>query len=192
MRPPSSFLSQEEIVQVGFKSIGSNPKVSRHANFYNPSKISLGNNVRIDDFAILSAGEEGIDIGSNVHIAAFCFVSGIKKIVFEDFCGLSSRVSVYSSSDDYVRASLTNSTIPDQYKNIVSKEIIFRRHTIIGCGSVIIPGAAFGEGTAVGALSLVMKPLDAWTVYLGVPVKEIRKRKKNEDLEKKFLEQAGK
>ena len=50
----NSFLTKIELQKIGFKYLGENTKISRLANFYSPSKISIGNNVRIDDFCILS------------------------------------------------------------------------------------------------------------------------------------------
>ena len=68
-RMPSSFYSQKELTSIGFKSIGTNVLISKKASFYSPEEISIGNNVRIDDFCILSGK---ITLGSNIHISAFC------------------------------------------------------------------------------------------------------------------------
>ena len=50
----NSFYSQEELMKIGFLSVGKNVLISKKASIYNPSVISIGNNVRIDDFCILS------------------------------------------------------------------------------------------------------------------------------------------
>ena len=50
----NSFLSTEELSKLSFKSVGSNVFVSRYAKFYGVEQIIIGNNVRIDDFCILS------------------------------------------------------------------------------------------------------------------------------------------
>lgn len=95
----NSFLSQEEIAKIGLKSYGQNVYISRHASIYSPEKIAIGDNVRIDDFCILSGI---IEIGSCVHIAAYSAIYGGDKGVFiSDYANISSRVSVYSVSDDY-------------------------------------------------------------------------------------------
>ena len=64
----NSFYSQEELQSMGFKELGANVLVSRKASIYGAEKISLGNNVRVDDFSILSGR---IEIGNHVHIAAY-------------------------------------------------------------------------------------------------------------------------
>ena len=65
------------------------------------AKISIGNNVRIDDFCVLSAGSGGIEIGNYIHIAVYMSLIGAGKITLCDFSGISSRVAIYSSNDDY-------------------------------------------------------------------------------------------
>lgn len=52
-----AILTREEIEQMGFASVGNNVFISTKASFYGTSKIHIGNNVRIDDFCVISAGE---------------------------------------------------------------------------------------------------------------------------------------
>ena len=153
--------------------------------------ISLGSNVRIDDFCVLSAGEGGITIGNYVHIAAFCSLVGSGAIRLSDFSGLSSRVSVYSSSDDYSGATLTNPTVPSQYTGVQHADVTLEKHVIVGCGSVILPGVTLSEGVAVGALSLVQKNCGPFSIYSGVPAKLIKERKRDLlELERKLLSES--
>lgn len=184
--------SRAEIEEMGFASLGDNVQISDRASFYGVSRISLGSNVRIDDFCVLSAGPGGIAIGSYVHIAVYTSLIGAELIKISDFCNLSSRVSIYSSSDDYSGATLTNPTIPDKYKNVRTASVLLERHVIVGSGSVILPGAILEEGVAIGALSLVNDNCSAFGIYAGNPARKIKERKRDMlDLEKKFcLERA--
>ena len=51
-----------------------------------------------------------------------------------------------------------------------------------------MPNITIKEGAAIGACCLVLKDCNPWTVYVGIPVKEIKKRKKDLlALEKTFL-----
>lgn len=184
-----SFYSDEELADFGFQSVGENVKISKKASIYGASRISIGRNVRIDDFCIISAGLGGIEIGNYVHIAAMSLLIGADKIVMADFSGLSSRVSVYSSSDDYSGRNMTNPTVPDQFKSVYSSPVIIGRHVIIGSGSVVLPGCILEDGAAIGALSLVSKNCDSFGIYAGNPAKFIKERKRDLlSLEKKFLD----
>ncbi|MGE5677214.1 MAG: acyltransferase [Pseudomonadota bacterium] len=184
-----SFYSETELQALGFRKVGKYVQISRHACFYQPDSISVGDHVRIDDFCILSGR---IDIGCFVHIAAYCGLYGNSGIVMKDFSGLSSRVSIYSVSDDYSGNYLTNPTVPDKYKDMISGEVILEKHVIIGAASVILPKVRIGEGTAVGSLSLVLKDLEPWKIYAGIPCRQIKDRSKGLlDLEKALNSELG-
>jgi acetyltransferase-like isoleucine patch superfamily enzyme len=172
------FLTQEQIDLIGFKSIGTNVLISEKTSIYNPQNISIGSNVRIDDYSILSAGTKGIEIGSYIHIACYVSLIGSELIKLYDFIGISSRTAVYSSSDDYSGNFLTGPTIDGRFRSVDSRPVIFHSHSIIGVGSVILPGVEIGEGTAVGALSLVSKNLDSWSIYSGAPARFMKQRSK--------------
>lgn len=183
-----AYLTEEQIQKMGFKSVGFNAQLSDKASYYNCQNISIGNNVRIDDFCVLSAGEGGIDIGSYVHIAIGVSLIGSGKITLKDFCGLSSRVSVYSSNDDYSGNFLTNPTVPAEFTNVSHGPVTIGRHVIVGSGCVILPNVILEEGVAVGALSLVNRTCETFGIYSGVPAKKIKERKRQlPKLEKEFL-----
>jgi len=184
----SSFYSEEELIGLGLRKFGKNVLISRKSSIYMPETISIGNDVRIDDFCCLVGGREGIVIGSNVHIAFHCIILGNGGVTIEDFAGLSSRCSIYSATDDYSGTSLTNPTVPSKYKIITEGKVRLGRHAIIGTNSTILPKVKIGEGCSVGANSLITKDLEPWGIYVGSPAKKIKERKKNLlELEKRYL-----
>ena len=152
-----AFLTKDQIQSLNFKTVGDNVRISEHASFYGASSIEIGNNVRIDDFCILSAGGGGIHISDYIHIAAYSSLIGDSRITLGDFSNLSSRVSIYSNTDDFSGAALTNPTIPSGFTNVISNPVNIGKHCIIGAGSVVLPGVILETGVAVGALSLVNK-----------------------------------
>lgn len=183
-----AWLTNEQMKEMGFARFGKNMMLSDKASYYNCENIRLGDSVRVDDFCVLAAGHDGIEIGSHVHVAVHCSIIGRARIKIEDFAGLSSRVSVYSSSDDYSGAAMTNPTVPPEFTNVRHAEVNIGRHVIIGAGSIVLPGVTLEEGVAVGALSLIRKNCKAFGVYMGTPAKRISERKRDLlELEKKFL-----
>lgn len=183
-----SYLKMKDLELIGFKHIGKMVKVSSKASIYNPESIQLGDFSRIDDFCVISGS---VTIGKYVHIAPFCLVAGGEKgIVMEDFSGLAYGVQVFSQSDDYTGRTLTNPTISAKFKNEYKAEINIGRHVIIGARSIVLPGVNVAEGCSVGAMTLINKSTDPWGVYVGVPAKRIKERKKDLlDLEKQFLKE---
>lgn len=182
------FLTKDAIDKLGFASVGKNVQISDKASFYGNSRISIGSNVRIDDFCILSAGTDGIKLGNYIHIAAYCSLIGKATIKLDDFSGLSSRVSIYSSSDDYSGEYMTNPTVPSEFTNVIHGAVYIGRHVIVGSGTIILPNVTLEDGVAVGALSLVTKNCLRLGTYVGNPAKKIKVRKDNLfDLENKLL-----
>lgn len=185
-----AFLTEKQLNEIGFASLGHNVQISDKASIYGAHRIKIGNNVRIDDFCVLSAGDGGIEIGNYVHIAVFALLIGAGKITVSDFAGVSSRVSIYSSNDDYSGLFLTNPTVPVEYTNVTHADVYLGKHVIIGSGSVVLPGVILHEGVAVGALSMITKDCEAFGVYIGSPAKKIKSRKQNL-LDKEILLMSG-
>lgn len=183
-----AWLMESQILAMGFAQVGKNVLLSDKSSYYNCKNIRLGDNVRVDDFCVLSAGQGGIEIGSHVHIAVYCSIMGREKIQFCDFSGLSSRVSVYSSSDDYSGAAMTNPTVPPEFTNVDHAEVKLGRHAIVGASSIVLPGTHLEEGVAVGALSLVKGEYKAFGVFMGAPARKVGERSRDLlEVEKTFV-----
>lgn len=183
-----AFLDRATLVGMGFASLGQGVCISERASFHNCAGIALGNNVRIDDFCLLSAGPGGIVINNHIHVAAYASLIGAGKITIADFANLSSRVSIYSSNDDYSGATMTNPMIPSQFTGVTHADVHIGRHVIIGSGSIVLPGVTLEEGVAIGALSLVHQDCAAFGMYAGTPARFIKARKRDLlEQEREFL-----
>ena len=97
----SKFLTEKELKDFGFKSLGINVRISSDVRIYGQENISIGNNVRIDDFTSLTAASGYIHIGNYVYIGRNCNLVGSLGIEMKDFSTISSNSCVYSTSDDY-------------------------------------------------------------------------------------------
>lgn len=185
-----AFLSEDELESLGFRYLGKDVRLSDAAKIYQPELIELHDRCRVDDFCVISGR---VTIGRNVHVAVFCNLAGGEKgIIMEDFSGLAYGVHVFTQSDDYSGRTLTNPTVPDQYKSETKLAITIGRHSIVGTQSIIVPGANLAEGTSVGALSLVMTPTNPWGIYVGVPAKRLKDRRKDLlALEEEYLKELG-
>ncbi len=172
------FLSETELNKLGFKTLGKHVKISNKASIYNHDQIEIGDHSRIDDFCVLSGR---ISLGRNVHIAVFCNLAGGEMgIRLDDFSGLAYGCQIFTQSDDYSGKTMTNPTVPDQFKSETKKEIRIGRHCIVGTNSIVLPGVELAEGTAIGAMSMVTKSTEPWTIYFGTPAKKLKPR--NRDL----------
>lgn len=168
---------RDELEALGLAALGLNVAIHRSVLLFAPERISIGSNVRIDCFSVLSAGKDGIYIGNHVHLGAGAYLFGSGGcIVLEDFSGISSRVALYTATDDYSEGYLTNPTLPDAYRKVTQGPVVLRKHAIVGSGSVILPNLELGVGSSVGALSLVHKQVEPFAVVHGNPIRVIGKR----------------
>ncbi|HIJ37536.1 MAG TPA: acyltransferase [Rhodospirillaceae bacterium] len=163
---------------MGFSSVGRNVMIHETANIVGAHRISLGDNVRIDEFVTIKASSL-IAIGSYIHIAGSSYLAATESLKLSDFVGLSHGVKIFCGSDDYSGQTLTNPTVPSAYRSVKQAPVLIGRHVIIGAGSVILPGVEIAEGCAIGALSLVVQSLEPWGIYGGVPVRRLKDRKRD-------------
>ncbi len=172
----SGFYSQTELQQLGLKSFGHNVLISRKCSIYGAENISVGNNVRIDDFCILSGN---ITVGNYVHISAFNALYGRFGIEIGDFCGISPRCTLFSASDDFSGQHMVSPMVPEELISLSTGKIILNKYCQIGANSIVMPNIVFEEGAVCGAFSFVNKALDAWSINAGIPCKKIKNRDKN-------------
>lgn len=173
MNQMTSFLSQEEIAEIGFKSVGQGCLISRNARFYGPQNMTIGNHVRIDDFCILSGK---ITLGNYIHISAYVALYGAMGIVFEDCSGISARGTIYSAMDDFSGDYMIGPMLPDELTHVTGGPVIIKKYVQIGAHALIFPDLTVGEGSVVGACSMVRNSLEPWGIYAGIPCKFMKER----------------
>lgn len=171
-----SFYLEEELNNLGLKKVGKNVKISRKSSIYSPQTIEIGDNVRIDDFCILSGN---IKIGNYVHIAAYVALYGKSGIEIKDFCGCSARCTLYSATDDFSGEYMISPLVPEEFTNVIGGKIVLEKFVQIGSNTIVMPNINIGEGTSIGAMSFVNKSLEEWGVYAGIPCKKLKERKRN-------------
>jgi len=172
----SGYYSVDELKELGLREFGKNVLISRKASICNPANLSVGDNVRIDDFVLITGS---VWLHSYIHIGSFCSLGGRAGIIMHDFSGLSAGTKVFSMSDDYSGEYMANSAVPERYRKVSGGTIYFERHALVGANSVVLPGVTISEGAAVGAMSLVTKTVPPFWLYAGIPAKPIRERKRN-------------
>ena len=178
------YLSKRELSKLNFLSLGNGVLISELASLHKTELMAIGDNSRVDDFCAVSGN---VHIGRNVHISVHCSITASSEwAIFEDFSGLAMGCHVFTSSDDYSGASMTNPTVPIEYRKPKHGAVRIGRHVIVGATSVVFPGVIIADGCSIGAFSMVNKSTDPWGVYAGVPAKRVRER----SMDLLLLEQA--
>lgn len=145
--------------------------------------LSVGRGVRIDAYGELR-------IGANVRLEDGChlYVGPGATLVVGDgaFVGrqttvvASSRIEIGSHTLIAEHVSIRDSDHPlDTVARRVdepgpTEPLIIGRDVWIGAGARVLRGARLGDGTVVGANSVVTRPFDARQVLVGAPARAVR------------------
>lgn len=172
-----AYLTKEQINKIGFCSVGENVLISDKAIFYRPERITIGNNVRIDDFVVLA---NTIILHNNIHIALKSSIlsSSHAAIEMEDYTALSYHCLLFAETDDYSQGAFINPTVPDEYRNIAAEPILLKKFSSVGANATVMPGSILEEGAVLGAGSVLKSVTKPWFCYFGVPARAIGKRNK--------------
>jgi galactoside O-acetyltransferase len=159
---------------------------------YGREHIRFGRHVRIDAFTVLTASPDGMEIGDFVHIGAHCVVLGsAARVTFGRGAGLSPRVTLFTATDDFTSGVLVGPCIPSDLRGVRSGAVALADHAVVGCGSVILPGVTLGRGSAVGAMSLVRRDVEALAVVTNQRVVGHRDRDLLDRLDAELLRRCG-
>lgn len=172
----TSFYSRDELLSFGFSRVGKNVLISRNASIFTPQDITLGDNVRVDDFCILSGK---INFGSYVHVSAYVALYAKGGIEIGDYCGISPKSIVFTASDDFSGSYMISPMVPLDYCNVTIGRVVLNNYAQLGAASVVMPGVVIGEGAVTGAYTFVNRDLEPWTINIGIPTRVLRRRKRD-------------
>ena len=118
--------------------------------------LKFGNNVQINDYVHITA-RNNVQIGNNVLMASKIYISDCTH-------------GSYSGDVDDSRPEI----IPIE-RQLTHKDVIIGDNVWLGEFVTILPGVSIGEGTIVGANSVVTKSLPSFVIAVGIPAIPIKK-----------------
>ncbi|WP_314297068.1 DapH/DapD/GlmU-related protein [Capnocytophaga gingivalis] len=139
--------------------------------------FTTGFNCRIDALNINNFGEKYlIEIGENVEINDEVHIGATQKIIIEDNVLIASKVYISDHNHGSYKGDEQDSpmSIPKERK-IHSSPIRIEKNVWIGELSCILQGVTIGEGSIIGAMSVVTKDIPPYTIAVGSPAKLIKR-----------------
>ena len=133
---------------------------------------SRGGNVWIAAPFFVDYGEN-IHLGRNVEITMNCVFLDCNRITIGDYSGIGPGVHIYTVFHPTEPAERLSEKSPLWRSQ--TAPVTIGRKVWIGGRSVILPGVEIGDGTTVGAGSVVTKSLPANVLAVGNPCRVIRK-----------------
>ncbi len=134
-------------------------------------------------------GRREIRIGKNFYIGRDSFIES--DVIIGDNVMWGNRVALVGRYDhNYQQLGVPirfSSSVRDKDYNWKGKNIttVIEDDVWVGYGTTILAGVKIGEGSIVGASSLVAKDIEPYSIYIGIPAKKIKNRfNTTEDLHK--------
>lgn len=148
-------------------------KISPRAEVELTRHLRIGRKTQIGSFTKLKATRGPLEMGSEVHVGAGCFISaGEAGVRIGDYCMISPRVSIVGTSYRYDRLD-----IPILHQERVSSGIEIGDNVWLGTGAVVMDGASVGEGVIVTPNSVVSGRVPENSIVQGNPAKVIFTRR---------------
>ena len=97
----------------------------------------------------------------------------------KNFANIAHGARIYTVNDDYSGEHLMGPTIPADLLKLGPGAVLMQEHANIGAGAIVLPGVTLAEGSVLGALSLIGKSTEPWTMYGGVPAKPLKMRRRD-------------
>jgi len=179
-----------------FKKVGKRVNFGKSVTLRHPYKISIEDDVTIDDYCVLDAKgleNDGIYISKNVFIGRGSILSckngdiilernvnigfnseifsGSKVTIGENTL-IAAYVYIIGGGHDYSRVDIP---ITEQEK--ISYGIKIERNCWIGAGVKVFDNVTIGEDTIIGAGAVVSKDIPAFSIAAGIPARVVKSRK---------------
>lgn len=120
-------------------------------------------------FNLHHRGFSGISIGKECFIGDDTLIDLYDKVLLEDQVTLAQRVTVLT----HLNVGYSNHPLQVFFPK-KSKPVVFKKGSVVGAASVILPGVTIGQNSFVAAGSVVTKDIAPNTLVAGVPAKAIR------------------
>ena len=152
---------------------GVNVIIGKTARIRFPELVELHDNTIIDDFTYISTGLV-LDQHSAIEAGVVLMGGPNNKITVGPYSCICSNSTLMCGTHDF-KTGLHIVHHNDVPQGLVRENINIGEHVILGTKSTVLPGITIGNGTRIGAHSLVNNDLEPWTLYAGTPIKAIGK-----------------
>jgi len=140
---------------------------------FHPENVEIGNDVYVGHQAILKGYYQNrMVIGDGTWIGQQCFFHSGGGLTIGRNVGIGPGVKIVTSAHrtDEIDKPILHSTVE-------FAPVVIGDGCDVGVGAVILPGVRIGVGAQVGAGAVVAEDVADYAVVVGVPAREIRRRK---------------
>ena len=180
-----------------FKNCGKNLIIDVGVHIEGFNLISIGDNVYIDKYCIISTGnklignitylnnnafkgEKGeIIIGNNIHITQYCILMGYGGIKLADNVVLSANSKIYSHTNTAYNLKNRHEVIslmPYNNAPFLNAPVVINKNVWLGINTIVMPNVFIDANSFVVTNSVVMNSFQENSYISGQPAKMIKNR----------------
>ena len=131
--------------------------------------IRVGERVEFGKFVLLQTSARGeLVIGNDVQINRFNIISAGERITIEDHCVFAPDVKILDSEHTFRQREILIKNVPG-----TSAPVSIGRGSWLGFGVSVLKGVHIGEGAVVGAHAVVRENIPPFAIAAGVPARVV-------------------
>lgn len=138
---------------------------------YLKSEIRLNNDVHIGRNSILRAGIGQIIVHEGVTLNRFVYLDGNGGIQIGRNALLGNKVELISGNHIF-----EDPNTPIRFQGTKLGKVTIGEDVWLGTNTIVLPGVTIGDGSVVGAGSVVTEDIPNYSVAIGAPAKIVKKR----------------
>ncbi len=185
-----------------FNECGKNVRIGIGVIIRGSEFIRIKNDVWIDDYCVIIAGDPGemkgrevkikenkafngkrgeIIMGSNIHIAPFCLIHGFGGVEIRDYAAIGTGSKLYSMSNHYqsfidkTQITYAGPMVKNKPVVILINPIVIKRNAWVSLNTIFLKGTV-GENAFVSPNSVIVKDIPNNVIAAGNPAINIRDR----------------
>lgn len=160
------YLTQDKLSLLPSVGIGS----KRRSLFYSMTLQKCGKNLQIMPGVIVKF-PENLYIENNVTINRNVFITARGSVYIGNDVLIGQNTVINSGNHEF-----SNSNLPINAQGHSSDKIIIGNDVWIGANCSILKGVEIGDGSVIGAGSVVTKNIEPYSIVGGTPAKKIKNR----------------
>lgn len=143
------------------------------------SRINIGSFSQIESRIAMERSDSSLTIGCRSFIGGG-WISCARSVVIGDDVLISWNVAIFDHGSHSLKFSERRNDVTEwrqkskSWSNVKISPVFIESKSWIGYGATILPGVTIGEGSVVGACSIVTHDVAPWTVVAGNPARVIR------------------
>jgi acetyltransferase-like isoleucine patch superfamily enzyme len=137
-------------------------------------ELTIGHGCRIQAQPI-DGKSTCLQIGNNVEINDYVHIGAVFSVIIEDNVLLASKIFITDHNHGSYSSELSDKpTTPPAIRKLSYKPVHIHKNVWIGESVCILPGVSVGEGSIIGASSVVNIDIPANCIAVGNPVKIVK------------------